>query len=95
MLQHAVGEVVQLLLANATHVKNVPGRKTDVKDSEWICAAVTASAAEAKLCARHRAARFARTKPGSYQLGGRTITPEEPNPEDLGGRQHQIGIGGQ
>ena len=26
----------ELLLANATHVKNVPGRKTDVKDSEWI-----------------------------------------------------------
>ena len=26
----------QLLLANATHVKNVPGRKTDVKDSDWI-----------------------------------------------------------
>jgi transposase len=25
-----------LLLANATHIKNVPGRKTDVKDSEWI-----------------------------------------------------------
>jgi transposase len=26
----------ELLLANAAHVKNVPGRKTDVKDSEWI-----------------------------------------------------------
>jgi transposase len=26
----------ELLLANATHIKNVPGRKTDVKDSEWI-----------------------------------------------------------
>jgi transposase len=26
----------ELLLANATHVKNVPGRKTDVKDSDWI-----------------------------------------------------------
>jgi transposase len=26
----------ELLLANATPVKNVPGRKTDVKDSEWI-----------------------------------------------------------
>jgi len=26
----------ELLLANATHVKSVPGRKTDVKDSEWI-----------------------------------------------------------
>jgi transposase len=26
----------ELLLANATHVNNVPGRKTDIKDSEWI-----------------------------------------------------------
>jgi len=25
-----------LLLCNAGHIKNVPGRKTDVKDSEWI-----------------------------------------------------------
>ncbi|WP_419949615.1 IS110 family transposase [Candidatus Palauibacter sp.] len=26
----------ELLLANARHVKHVPGRKTDVKDSEWL-----------------------------------------------------------
>ena len=26
----------QLVLANAKHVKNVPGRKTDVKDAEWL-----------------------------------------------------------
>jgi transposase len=25
-----------LLLANAQHVKRVPGRKTDVKDAEWL-----------------------------------------------------------
>jgi transposase len=25
-----------LLLANAQHIKQVPGRKTDVKDCEWI-----------------------------------------------------------
>jgi transposase len=25
-----------MVLANAQHVKNVPGRKTDAKDSEWI-----------------------------------------------------------
>jgi transposase len=25
-----------LILANAQHVKNVPGRKTDTKDSEWL-----------------------------------------------------------
>jgi len=26
----------EILLVNAAHVKNVPGRKTDVKDSEWL-----------------------------------------------------------
>src|SRR5262249_1803624 len=26
----------ELLLVNAQHIKNVPGRKTDQKDSEWI-----------------------------------------------------------
>ena len=26
----------QILLVNARHIKNVPGRKTDVKDCEWI-----------------------------------------------------------
>ena len=25
-----------LLVVNAAHIKNVPGRKTDVKDAEWI-----------------------------------------------------------
>lgn len=27
---------MQIVLANARHIKNVPGRKTDVKDCEWI-----------------------------------------------------------
>jgi transposase len=27
----------QLLLCNARHVKHVPGRKTDVKDAQWLC----------------------------------------------------------
>jgi transposase len=26
----------ELIVGNATHIKNVPGRKTDVKDSEWV-----------------------------------------------------------
>jgi hypothetical protein len=26
----------QLVLANAAHVKNVPGRNTDVSDAEWL-----------------------------------------------------------
>ena len=27
---------VRLILVNARHIKNVPGRKTDVKDCDWI-----------------------------------------------------------
>jgi transposase len=30
-------ERFDLMLVNARHVKNVPGRKTDIKDSEWLC----------------------------------------------------------
>ncbi|WP_139376139.1 IS110 family transposase, partial [Clostridium oryzae] len=26
----------EMILANARHIKNLPGRKTDVKDAEWI-----------------------------------------------------------
>lgn len=29
-------EQLDLTVANATHIKNVPGRKTDMKDAEWI-----------------------------------------------------------
>lgn len=29
-------EELEVLLVNAQHVKNVPGRKTDVKDAEWL-----------------------------------------------------------
>jgi transposase len=30
-------DAFEVMLVNARHVKNVPGRKTDVKDSEWLC----------------------------------------------------------
>jgi transposase len=33
---HIMEEGFELVLANAKHVKNVPGRKTDVKDAEWL-----------------------------------------------------------
>ena len=33
---HALEGSFELVLANARDVRNVPGRKTDVKDSEWI-----------------------------------------------------------
>lgn len=33
---YVLEEEFTILLVNAAHMKNVPGRKTDVKDSEWI-----------------------------------------------------------
>src|SRR5262249_58277124 len=32
----ALESVVELVLVNARHVKMVPGRKTDVRDCEWL-----------------------------------------------------------
>lgn len=37
---HVLEERFELVLANAAHVKNVPGRKTDVKDAEWLAGLV-------------------------------------------------------
>ena len=33
---HVLDDVFELVLANAAHIKNVPGRKTDVNDATWI-----------------------------------------------------------
>jgi transposase len=33
---HVLEESFELVLANAMHIKNVPGRKTDVNDATWI-----------------------------------------------------------
>lgn len=32
-----IGEDFKIILVNARHIKNVPGRKTDVNDAQWIC----------------------------------------------------------
>ena len=34
---HILEDDFELTLCNARHVKNVPGRKTDVNDAEWLC----------------------------------------------------------
>jgi transposase len=33
---HVLDEVFELVLANAAHIRNVPGRKSDVTDAAWI-----------------------------------------------------------
>lgn len=36
VLESAFEGNIELLVTNARHMKNVPGKKTDIKDSEWI-----------------------------------------------------------
>jgi transposase len=60
----------EVILANARHVKNVPGRKTDVKDAEWLCKLLRTG--PGKL---HSAERGSRT-PRPYSV------PEEAHPDD-------------
>ena len=43
-------------LLNAQHLRNVPGRKTDVKDSEWICQLVAHGLVRPSSCRRPRSA---------------------------------------
>jgi transposase len=35
---HVLEDDFELTLCNARHVKNVPGRKTDVSDAQWLLA---------------------------------------------------------
>jgi transposase len=44
-----LGEDFELLLVNARHIKNVPGRKTDVQDCEWICKLLRAGLLQASF----------------------------------------------
>ena len=37
ILEQDEQDAFKLVVVNAQHVKQVPGRKTDVKDSEWLC----------------------------------------------------------
>jgi hypothetical protein len=33
---HILEDVVTVLLVNAYHIKQIPGRRTDLKDAQWI-----------------------------------------------------------
>lgn len=45
--------VLEVILVNAQHVKAVPGRKTDVKDSEWLADAARGMGCCGRVSFRH------------------------------------------
>jgi transposase len=53
-------EPFELLLVNPAHIKNVPGRKTDVNDATWIAQLLGAACCEGASCHQSRSASCAR-----------------------------------
>ena len=51
---YALEDDFELLLVNAAHVKNVPGRKTDTKDAQWLANCSSAGCSAAASCRPNR-----------------------------------------
>jgi len=51
---HILESDFRLTLVNARHVKNLPGRKTDVGDSAWLCQLAEAACCEGASFPRNR-----------------------------------------
>ena len=52
ILEDAFSGDITLLVVNARHMKNVPGKKTDIRDSEWISTLLRAGLLNAILLPR-------------------------------------------
>ena len=49
VLESAFDGTIALIVSNARHMKNVPGKKTDVKDAEWIAGLLRAGLLQGSL----------------------------------------------
>jgi transposase len=61
---------LEVLVVNAQHIKQVPGRKTDVNDAAWIAGLLRHGLLPAQLHAGPGAARVAGPDPLSQEPGG-------------------------
>jgi hypothetical protein len=73
---------MELLLCNAQHMKAVPGRKTDIKDAEWIADLLHHGRLACSFCSCSPPTGTARLDPLPEQLGGRPSTTGQSHPED-------------
>jgi len=83
----------EVVVVNANHVKHVPGRKTDVKDSEWLAELMMHGLLKASFVPPQASACVADTDPLSHDPGSGTGAGGQPSPEVAGGSEHQTGIG--
>jgi transposase len=67
----------ELIVANAQHIKNVPGRKTDVQDAEWIASLLQHGLFRASFVPRKAPTRSARSDPAAGEPGPGTHPPSQ------------------
>ena len=83
----------EVWVVNAQHVKQVPGRKTDWNDAEWLARLMCYGLLERSFIPDDRAARVARSDALSHAVDGGAGGGGQPAGEDVGGRQHQDDLG--
>ena len=82
-----------LILANAAHVKNVPGRKTDVADATWLADLLAHGLIRASFVPGDANAGDARPAAHPQAAGARAGQPRPAATEDARGRQPQARLG--
>ena len=84
----------QTWVVNAQHIKKVPGRKTDMKDAEWIAQLLQCGLLRPSFVP-DRQQRSSGSDAPTDQAGAAAQCGRQPDPESPGDRQHQAGLGGQ
>lgn len=85
--------VFELLVVNAQHIKAVPGRKTDVKDAEWIADLRHAWVVASQFHPARVATSSTRSDALPHERHRRTHPGHQPGAEAPRRREQQTGLG--
>ena len=84
-----------VILVNAGHLKQVPGRKTDVKDAEWIAQLLQHGLLSPSFIPKPEIRELRDLTRQRDRVGPRPRRGGQPDSEGAGGRQRQAGLGRQ
>jgi len=91
---YCLEEVMEVWLLNAQHMKAVPGRKTDVRDAEWIAQLLEHGLLRPSFVSATGDPPVAVVDPLPRSTAGRPDAGDDPAGADARGRQHQAVGGG-
>ena len=91
---YCLEEVMEVWLLNAAHMKAVPGRKSDVRDAEWIAQLLEHGLLRAVVCAAAGDPAAADADPVPGAADGGPGPRDRPVGVDVGRRLDQVVVGG-